>query len=209
MAGPGHQGPEANLGPRPSTTGNRPRQFLRIVVRPPAAPAASMRTAGATRRGWLQKLPRGIDAVVSLCPVVDADVPVGLRDLEVRFIDQFGANQNLDFVLFDTVRAIEALRDESATVFSAVPPQTAELRPLPRSTVPVGPASTSIRRWPGMRVLAPIPTRLPGGAASPASLRRKEEPVSFSQGPRPSTQWSAGPAAPGAVLGRHLHPPAR
>ncbi|MCB1290382.1 ADP-ribosylglycohydrolase family protein [Mycolicibacterium sp.] len=68
-------------------------------------------------RGWLQKLPRGIDAVVSLCPVVDADVPVGLRDLEVRFIDQFGANQNLDFVLFDTVRAIEALRDESATVF--------------------------------------------------------------------------------------------
>lgn len=68
-------------------------------------------------RGWLQKLPRDVDAVVSLCPVIDADVPVGLRHLEVRLINHFGANQNLDFVLFDTVRAIEALRDEGATVF--------------------------------------------------------------------------------------------
>ena len=68
-------------------------------------------------RGWLQKLPRDVDAVVSLCPVIDADVPVGVRHVEVRLIDHFGANQNLDSLLFDTVRAIEALRDEGATVF--------------------------------------------------------------------------------------------
>ena len=65
----------------------------------------------------LRKLPAGVHAVVSLCRVADGHVPAGVRHLDVRLIDQPGANANLDFVLLDTARAIEQLRAEGATVF--------------------------------------------------------------------------------------------
>ena len=65
----------------------------------------------------LHKPPSGVDAVVSLCRVADGHIPAGVRHLDVRLIDQVGTNANLDFVLLDTVRAIEQLRGEGATVF--------------------------------------------------------------------------------------------
>jgi protein-tyrosine phosphatase len=65
----------------------------------------------------LLKLSKEIDAVVSLCRVADAHVPAGAKHLDVRLIDEPGKNANLDFVLLDTVRAIEQLRAEGRTVF--------------------------------------------------------------------------------------------
>lgn len=65
----------------------------------------------------LRRLPAGVDAVASLCPVADADLPAGVEHLDVRLIDRAAGNANLDFVLLDTVRAIEGLRAEGATVF--------------------------------------------------------------------------------------------
>jgi ADP-ribosylglycohydrolase/protein-tyrosine phosphatase len=66
----------------------------------------------------LQHLPPGVDAVVSLCRVNDADLPVGIEQIDVRLIDVVDpdANPNLDFVLTDTVRLIEQLRGEGRTV---------------------------------------------------------------------------------------------
>lgn len=66
----------------------------------------------------LENLPEGVDTVVSLCRVGDGYIPAGVRHLEVRLIDSDRAtNANLDFVLLDTVRALEQLRAEGATVF--------------------------------------------------------------------------------------------
>ena len=66
----------------------------------------------------LQRLPSGVDAVVSLCCVSDDDLPAVVEQIDVRLIDSTepGANPNLDFVLTDTVRLIEQLRDEGRTV---------------------------------------------------------------------------------------------
>jgi protein-tyrosine phosphatase len=66
----------------------------------------------------LQGLPAGVDAVVSLCRVDDDDLPAGVEQIDVRLIDDIGqeANPNLDFVLTDTVRLIEALLSEERTV---------------------------------------------------------------------------------------------
>jgi ADP-ribosyl-[dinitrogen reductase] hydrolase len=66
----------------------------------------------------LQALPPGVDAVVSLCRVHDDDLPVGVEQIDVRLIDHVGpdANPNLDYVLTDTVRLIEQLRNEGHTV---------------------------------------------------------------------------------------------
>jgi protein-tyrosine phosphatase len=66
----------------------------------------------------LQGLPPGVDAVVSLCRVNDDDLPVGVEQIDIRLIDIEGqdANPNLDFVLTDTVRFIEQLRNEGRTV---------------------------------------------------------------------------------------------
>ena len=66
----------------------------------------------------LQRLPSGVDAVVSLCCVSDDDLPAAIEQIDVRLIDSTepGANPNLDFVLTDTVRLIEQLRDEGRTV---------------------------------------------------------------------------------------------
>jgi ADP-ribosyl-[dinitrogen reductase] hydrolase len=66
----------------------------------------------------LQGLPTGVDAVVSLCLVNDDELPVGIEQIDVRIVDDVdpAANPNLDFVLTDTVRVIEQLREEGRTV---------------------------------------------------------------------------------------------
>ncbi|CAJ1581903.1 ADP-ribosylglycohydrolase family protein [[Mycobacterium] wendilense] len=68
--------------------------------------------------GVLSQLPAEVDAVVSLCRVADSDVPAGRPHVEVRLIDRTDPDENphLDFVLLDTVRAIEALRAQGRTV---------------------------------------------------------------------------------------------
>jgi ADP-ribosyl-[dinitrogen reductase] hydrolase len=65
----------------------------------------------------LKSLPPGVDAVVSLCRVPAADLP-GVEQIDVRLIDDLGLdnNPNLEFVLTDTVRLIEQLRNEGRTV---------------------------------------------------------------------------------------------
>lgn len=65
----------------------------------------------------LDKLPKGVDAVVSLCPVADGHIPRGVTHLDVRLASERSANANLDFVLLDTVRAIERLRADGHEVF--------------------------------------------------------------------------------------------
>ena len=64
----------------------------------------------------LKSLPPGVDAVVSLCRVPTGDLP-GVEQIDVRLIDDGpDANPNLDFVLTDTVRLIEQLRNEGRIV---------------------------------------------------------------------------------------------
>jgi ADP-ribosylglycohydrolase len=66
--------------------------------------------------GTLRALPDGVDAVVSLCRVGPDDAP-GVPDwIEVRLIDRPDSNPNLDFILDDTVIAIEHLRAAGRTV---------------------------------------------------------------------------------------------
>lgn len=65
----------------------------------------------------LRRLPLNVDAIVSLCRVKDVHLPAGAEHLDVRLIDHEAENDNLDFVLLDTVRAIEQLRAEGRTVF--------------------------------------------------------------------------------------------
>ncbi len=65
----------------------------------------------------LRKLPKEVDAIVSLCRVADVHLPAGVKHLDVRLIDRENENANLDFVLLDTVRAVEQLRAEGRTVF--------------------------------------------------------------------------------------------
>ncbi len=64
----------------------------------------------------LGSLPDDVDAVVSLCQVGDFDLPKKAEHLDVQLIDTCGHNANLDFVLYDTVRAIEQFRAEGKTV---------------------------------------------------------------------------------------------
>jgi ADP-ribosyl-[dinitrogen reductase] hydrolase len=70
----------------------------------------------------LKNLPDGVDAVVSLCRLGDAQVPapgVAAGDhLEVWLIDEpdRAKNPNLDFVLTDAAAAVAALRAEGRTV---------------------------------------------------------------------------------------------
>ncbi|MGU3499458.1 ADP-ribosylglycohydrolase family protein [Mycobacterium sp. C31M] len=68
--------------------------------------------------GALRNLPDGVDAVVSLCRVADADVPVGMPHVEVRLIDGADPDENphLDHVLRDTVATVKALRAQGRTV---------------------------------------------------------------------------------------------
>jgi ADP-ribosylglycohydrolase len=66
--------------------------------------------------GALRSLPDGVDAVVSLCRVGNADLPACAEQIDVRLIDRPDANDNLDFVLLDTVRVVEQLRQDGRTV---------------------------------------------------------------------------------------------
>jgi ADP-ribosylglycohydrolase/protein-tyrosine phosphatase len=68
--------------------------------------------------GALRSLPEGVDAVVSLCRVNDDDLPAGVEQIDIPLVDiaEPEANPNLDFVLTDTVRIIEQLRQEGRTV---------------------------------------------------------------------------------------------
>ena len=66
--------------------------------------------------GALRSLPEGVGAVVSLCRVGDADLPPRAEQIDVRLIDRPDANDHLDFVLLDTVRAVEQLRRDGRTV---------------------------------------------------------------------------------------------
>ena len=74
----------------------------------------------------LRALPPGVDAVVSLCRVHDDDLPLGVEQIDVRLIDDVGpdANPNLEFVLTDTVRLIEQLRNEGRTLVHCVGAQS-------------------------------------------------------------------------------------
>ena len=96
----------------------------------------------------LQALPPGVDAVVSLCRVDDEDLPVGVEQIDVRLIDDVGpdANPNLDFVLTDTVRLIEQLRNEGRTVLVHCVAARAGHRPWQHSTAHAGRASAAKRR---------------------------------------------------------------
>lgn len=69
----------------------------------------------------LHSLPHGVDTVVSLCRVDcndEAVLPVGIEQIDVRLTDIEGpdANANRDFVLTDTVRLIDQLRNEGRVV---------------------------------------------------------------------------------------------
>ncbi|MGZ6832984.1 MAG: ADP-ribosylglycohydrolase family protein [Mycobacteriaceae bacterium] len=64
----------------------------------------------------LRSLPDGVDAVVSLCRIGNADLPARAEQIDVRLIDRQGANDNLDFVLLDTVRLVEQVRRGRRTV---------------------------------------------------------------------------------------------
>jgi len=50
--------------------------------------------------------------------VTDDDLPAGVEQIDIRLIDKAepDANPNLDFVLTDTMRLIEQLRNEGRTV---------------------------------------------------------------------------------------------
>lgn len=68
--------------------------------------------------GALRNLPRGVDAVVSLCRVGTTAVRSDMPHVEVRLIDRDDPDENphLDFVLLEAVRAVEELRNEGHTV---------------------------------------------------------------------------------------------
>lgn len=66
----------------------------------------------------LRELPDEVDAVVSLCRLAKEDLRTDMAHIEVRLIDSALADENphLDFVLLETVRAIERLRTQGRTV---------------------------------------------------------------------------------------------
>ena len=81
-------------------------------VQHPADPAVWLGSQNA-----LGELPASITAVVSLCRIGSAEVPLGLESIRVRLIDQPGHNQNLDFTLTDTTDVLAELRAEGKEVF--------------------------------------------------------------------------------------------
>lgn len=117
----------------------------------------------------ITRLPGGATAVVSLCPVADEHIPAGVTHLEVALIDEVGANPNLDFVLLDTVRAIEQLRAGGARVFLHGL-RTASRAPAVAALYGARRAGISIEQ-----ALAEVCAVLPGADPNPdfqASLRR-------------------------------------
>lgn len=65
----------------------------------------------------LGRLPRDVDAVVSLCRVGTRQVPDRCESVQVWLVDQPGKNAHLEFVLTEAADAIAALRTEGRTVF--------------------------------------------------------------------------------------------
>ena len=84
-----------------------------VVVRHPYDDGVWLGNAAA-----LLRPPPGVDAIVSLCRVHDDDLPAGVEQVDVRLVDQTGpeANPHLDFVLLDTVRLVEEMRERGRTV---------------------------------------------------------------------------------------------
>ena len=119
----------------------------------------------------LQGLPPGVNAVVSLCRINDNDLPAGVEQIDIRLIDMVGsdANANLDFVLTDTVRLIEKLREEGRTVLlhcAACQSRTPTLAAL------YGARKNSISGWAALdEVTAILPDAYPN-ADFQAALRR-------------------------------------
>ncbi|MCR2784157.1 ADP-ribosylglycohydrolase family protein [Microbacterium sp. zg-B96] len=65
----------------------------------------------------LARLPREVDAVVSLCRVGTEQVPHGVESVQVWLVDQPHRNDNLDAVLTDAADVIADLRAAGHTVF--------------------------------------------------------------------------------------------
>lgn len=68
--------------------------------------------------GVLRNLPADVDAVVSMCRLRDDDIRTDVPHVEVRLIDRPERDENphLDYVLLETVRAVERLRAQGRTV---------------------------------------------------------------------------------------------
>lgn len=66
----------------------------------------------------LDQLPEGVTAIVSLCLVGSQQVPKGVEHVVFRLIDQpeRDKNPNLEFVIDDAARTVQALRDEGHVV---------------------------------------------------------------------------------------------
>lgn len=65
----------------------------------------------------LSRLPREIDAVVSLCRIGTHQVPRGIESVQVWLVDQPDRNANLDFVLTEAADTMATLRGEGKVVF--------------------------------------------------------------------------------------------
>lgn len=65
----------------------------------------------------LDRLPREIDAVVSLSRIGTRNLPRDIESVQVWLVDQVDRNDNLDFVLAEAADAVAALRAEGKTVF--------------------------------------------------------------------------------------------
>lgn len=98
---------------KPSTEPDYSWSRADVLVPHPHDPGVLLGSVGA-----LRKLPTEVSAVVSLCRIAESDVPEGMPHVEARLIDKadFDENPHLDFVLLDTVRAIEELRAQGHTV---------------------------------------------------------------------------------------------
>lgn len=112
--------------------------------------------------------PDGVDAVVSLCRIPEVELG-GIECVEVRLIDRVDANPHLDFVLLDSVRAVEELRAQGRTVLlhcvsaQSRTPTVAALYGARRAGIGVGQALAE--------VLAALPAADPN-ADFRAALRR-------------------------------------
>lgn len=98
---------------RPATDPDYSWSEADILVAHPHDPHVMLGSVSALRR-----LPAEVSAVVSLCRIPESDVPEGMPHVEARLIDKTDSDENphLDFVLRDTVAAIEELRAQGHTV---------------------------------------------------------------------------------------------
>ena len=104
--------------PDPTARGGRSPSARRSIRT--ATTSSGIRTTSGVWIGSiaaLDRLPAGVDAVVSLCRVGTRQVPDGLESVQVWLIDQPDRNDNLDFVLTEAADVVAALRAEGKTVF--------------------------------------------------------------------------------------------